>query len=56
MNDRERSLWIVNDQGLYNWWKGSRLSHTAFIAQNRKELTACINRAMAPKPKTWRNY
>lgn len=24
IDDRERELWIQNDEGLYNWWRRSR--------------------------------
>ena len=43
MNDTDRSQWIDNDEGLYRWWKGSRLSKREFIRQNREELTRIIN-------------
>lgn len=57
MNDKEREQWIQNDEGLYNWWRSSRLSMREFIRQNRAELTAAISKALAPpKPKTWRDY
>jgi hypothetical protein len=36
--------WIDNDEGLYNWWKGSRLPKRAFIRENRDGLEACIRR------------
>lgn len=31
---------------LYNWWRRSRQSKRAFIAENRAELTACIERVI----------
>ena len=34
--------WLDNDEGLYNWWKSSRLSKREFIKQNKAELVACI--------------
>lgn len=43
MNDTERRNWVNNDEGLYNWWKSTRLSLTAFIRENRKEIDAAIN-------------
>ena len=46
LNDQDRAQWIDNNEGLYLWWKGSRLSKRAFIRQNRNELTTCINNAM----------
>lgn len=42
MNDQDREQWIMNDEGLYNWWRGSHLSITNFIRQNRAEITQAI--------------
>lgn len=57
MNDREREQWVMTDEGLYNWWKSSRLSMREFIRENRAELTAAINKALEPpKPKAWHEY
>ncbi len=56
-NDEERRLWVLNDEGLYSWWQGSRQPIRAFIRDNRAELDAAIARALAPPPaKTWRDY
>ena len=57
MNDREREMWVNNDESLYNWWRPSRQSMRAFIRENRAELTECINRALDNKParKEWVN-
>ena len=46
MNDREREMWIDNDEGLYLWWRGSRQSKRAFLRENRADLDAAINRAL----------
>ena len=46
MNDKEREMWVNNDEGLYNWFRESRLSMREFIRSNRAELTAYINKAM----------
>ena len=43
MNNTEREQWIDNDEGLYNWWRGSGLSKRAFIKENRAEIDAAIN-------------
>lgn len=50
--------WIDNDEGLYNWWRGSRQSKTAFIRDNRAELEASIRQVLnrPPAQKTWRDY
>ena len=34
--------WIDNDEGLYDWWRRSRISKRAFIRENRQELEAAI--------------
>lgn len=48
MNNSERSQWIDNDEGLYNWWRQSRQSKAAFIRDNRDEIDAAINNALHP--------
>lgn len=47
MNDSERRLWVLNDQGLYSWWRNTRQGITTFIRENRKEITEAINRRLA---------
>jgi uridine kinase len=49
MNNSEREQWIDNDEGLYRWWKSSRLSKRQFIKENREEIDAAIDRALHPK-------
>lgn len=46
MNDKDRSQWIDNDEGLYRWWCGSRMSKRAFIQTYRDVLTKYINAAL----------
>lgn len=46
LNDEERRLWILNDEGLYNWWKSSHKSVRSFIRENRAELTEVIMKAL----------
>ena len=46
MNDHERELWIENDEGLYLWWKATRLSISRFIRTNRVEITRAIERSL----------
>ncbi len=43
MNDKERASWIDNDEGLYNWWKSSRFSKSAFVKVNRLTIDAIID-------------
>ena len=50
MNDEERRLWVLNDEGLYNWYRSSRLSVQKFIKENRKEITEAINRVLNREP------
>lgn len=42
MNNTEREQWIDNDEGLYRWWKSSRLSKREFIKASRDEIDAAI--------------
>lgn len=46
LNDSEREMWVMNDEGLYRWWKSERCSLRTFIRTNRTELDSCINRAL----------
>lgn len=46
MNNRERELWVLNDEGIYNWFKSSRLCMTKFIKVNRDELDRIIKVAL----------
>ena len=43
LNDADRSQWIDNDEGLYDWWKQSRLPKREFIRQNRAAIDQAIN-------------
>lgn len=42
LNDSDRSQWIDNDEGLYNWWRSSRQSKREFIRENRAEIDQAI--------------
>ena len=46
INNADREQWIDNDEGLYNWWRSSRLSKREFIRENNVELDAAIRRAV----------
>ena len=50
INNEERRLWILNDAGLYNWQRSSRLSMKEFIKQNKEELDQIINEALHRNP------
>jgi len=45
MNNEERRLWILNDEGLYSWWISSRLTMNNFIRGNKEEIDTAIKRA-----------
>jgi hypothetical protein len=47
MNDSDRAQWIDNDEGLYLWWRSSRVSKRNFIRENRQEITDYINRVLS---------
>ena len=47
----EIQQWIDNDEGLYNWYRFSRLSMNKFIKENREELETCINRVVSGERK-----
>lgn len=49
MNNTEREQWIDNDEGLYNWWRSSKLSKRKFIKENRAEIDAAINNVTSGK-------
>jgi hypothetical protein len=57
LNDEDRRQWILNDEGLYNWHRGSRLSMQAFIRQNRAEIDNAIrNVTEGRKPQHYLAY
>lgn len=42
LTTREIVQWIDNDEGLYRWWKNSKLSKREFVRLNRSNLTRTI--------------
>ena len=46
MNDEERRLWVLNDEGLYRWWKDTGLALPRFIRENREVITEAVDRAL----------
>lgn len=72
MNNTEREQWIDNDEGLYNWWKGSKnpitdstghiigyksMSKRAFIQENRAAIDEAIeNMTSGKKPQHYLAY
>ena len=57
MNRNERENWVLNDEGLYRWFIGSRLSMSAFLKRHRETLDAAIKRYLdePPRARTWRD-
>lgn len=45
-SNAEREMWILNDEGLYNWWQSSRMSKRNFIKEHREEIDSAIDRAL----------
>ena len=57
MNNTEREQWIDNDEGLYNWWKSSRMSKREFIKENRAQIDEAIeNMTSNNKPQHYLAY
>lgn len=46
LNDKERELWVLNDEGLYNWYrswtKHNKGGMRGFIRENRPQIDAAI--------------
>lgn len=38
INNEEREMWVMNDEGLYIWWTSSKMSIGRFIRKYRKEI------------------
>jgi len=47
MNDTERTQGVDNDEGLYNWWKQSRLSKRLFLRRHRTAIDEAIRKIKA---------
>jgi aspartate/tyrosine/aromatic aminotransferase len=46
MDDKERRMWVMNDEELYSWWHSERKSMSNFIKEHRQELTNIINKKL----------
>ena len=42
-NNRERKLWIMNDEPMYKWFKSSKMSITKFLRTNRQDIDDAID-------------
>lgn len=43
MNNKERELWVINDEWLWSMWKASGLSKRDFIYRNRSNIDSYIS-------------
>jgi aspartate/tyrosine/aromatic aminotransferase len=50
MNNDDRREWVLNDEGLYRWWKSERTSMVKFLKEHRSELDEYINQQLNKKP------
>lgn len=49
--------WIDNDEGLYSWWKSTRLSKREFIKQEKPAIVPVIRRILdGEKPAHYLKY
>lgn len=46
MDDREREMWVDNDEGLYDMWRSSGQSKRAFVRENRAFLDNAIGQVV----------
>ena len=47
MNDNERFLWVMNDEGLYAMWQASKLAMRGFLRMHRVEIDNYIKQKLA---------
>jgi len=45
-NDKERELWVNNDESLYHWFQRSRQGLTRFVREHRKEIDSYVDRSL----------
>jgi len=43
MNNEQRRIWVLNDEGLYNMWRKSHKPILKFISENRQLIDEVIN-------------
>lgn len=49
MNDGDRGNWVMNDEGLYDWWRTSSLGMRAFVRLNRSKIDEIIEAVRSGK-------
>jgi hypothetical protein len=42
LSDADREQWVDNEEGLYRWWKSSRMAKRSFVRAHRKEIDDAI--------------
>ena len=47
MNENQRSEWIDNDEGLYNWWQKSHQNKRKFMRENREGIDLVIRQLLS---------
>lgn len=48
LNDAERRMWVENDEGLYLWWKRSRVGLYRFVRENRAAIDELVLARVRP--------
>lgn len=43
MNDEQRKEWVMNDEGLYNLYRSTRLKIRQWVQENRALIDTVIN-------------
>jgi hypothetical protein len=58
LNVEDLRQWVLNDEGLYRWWKSSGVGDVRkFIRANRGELERCVRRVLSgEKPAHYLRY
>jgi hypothetical protein len=57
MNELEREHWVDNDEGLYRWWKQTRMTKRAFVRKYRPQIDLVINKIVSnEKPQHFLAY
>jgi len=46
-NDDERVQWVQNDEGLYVWWRQSKLAAGTFVRANREQIDEVIDNVLS---------
>ena len=49
MNNEQRRIWVLNDEGLYHLWRKSSKPILKFISENRELIDEVINNIVSGK-------